>query len=77
MNVVNAENAGAVFRQRKVSKKNPPDAASSCALTVLSGFAGGFPIPPAKHGIPAVPLRAIPYKTASARRGHKGMGWQL
>ncbi|WP_036307067.1 hypothetical protein [Methyloglobulus morosus] len=40
MDVVNAENAGAIFRQTKVSKRNPPDAASSCALTVLSGFAG-------------------------------------
>ncbi len=27
MDVANAENAGAIFRQRKVSKRNPPDTA--------------------------------------------------
>jgi hypothetical protein len=38
------------------------------------GLLEGTPVPPAKCGIPAAPLRAIPDKTASARRGIRGMG---
>ncbi|MEQ1558088.1 MAG: hypothetical protein ABL933_04000 [Methyloglobulus sp.] len=37
------------------------------------GLLEGTPVPPAKCGIPAAPLRAIPDKTASARRGIRGM----
>jgi hypothetical protein len=36
MDVVNAENAGAFFRQRKVSKRNPPDAACFLRFSYLS-----------------------------------------
>jgi len=38
------------------------------------GLLEGTPVPPAKCGIHAAPLRAIPDKTASARRGMTGMG---
>jgi hypothetical protein len=37
MDIVNAENAGAIFRQRKVSKKNPPHAAYFLRFSHLSG----------------------------------------
>ncbi|WP_152976335.1 hypothetical protein [Methyloglobulus morosus] len=37
MDVANAENAGAVFRQRKVSKRNPPDAACFLRFSHLPG----------------------------------------
>jgi hypothetical protein len=37
MDVANVENAGAIFHQRKVSKRNPPDAA--CFLRSV-GFIG-------------------------------------
>jgi len=62
MDVVNVENAGAIFHQRKVSKRKPPDAA--CFLRSGS-FIGvctqghkpkGTPVPPAKCGIPAAPF---------------------
>jgi hypothetical protein len=36
------------------------------------GLLEGTPVPPAKRGIPAAPFRAIPDKTASARRGITG-----
>ena len=43
------------------------------------GLLEGTPVPPANYGIPAAPLRAIPDKTASARRGIRGrvesVGW--
>ncbi|NOU23549.1 MAG: hypothetical protein HOO93_17515 [Methyloglobulus sp.] len=38
------------------------------------GLLEGTPVPPAKCGIPAAPLRVVPDKTASARRGIRGMG---
>jgi hypothetical protein len=40
MDVVNAENAGAIFCQRKVSKRNPPDAACFLRFSHLPGVAG-------------------------------------
>ncbi len=75
MNVVNAENAGAIFRQRKVSKRNPPDAAGFLRSAVFIGVCQkGHPCPSGKVRLPAAPLRAIPDKTASARRGIRGIG---
>ena len=51
-------------------RKGDPMPLSSCALAFLSGFARrDFPVPLAKRGFPAAPLRAVPDKNASARRG--------
>jgi hypothetical protein len=70
MDVVNVENAGAVFHKRKYPKLRRPDAAYSLRLLHLSGFARkDIPVPPATCGIPAAPLWAIPDKYSDARRG--------
>jgi hypothetical protein len=51
-------------------RKGDPMPLASCALAFLPGFARrDIPVPLAKRGIPAAPLRAIPGKNASARRG--------
>ncbi|NOU20609.1 MAG: hypothetical protein HOO93_02270 [Methyloglobulus sp.] len=63
------ENAGAVFRQRKVSKRIPPDAAYFLRFSYLSGVGKGTPVPLLTCGIPAAPLRVIPDKCSDARRG--------
>jgi hypothetical protein len=61
--------------KESIQRKGDPMPLAFCAPSVLSGFAPmvhkleGTPVPPAKCGIPAAPLRAIPDKTASARRG--------
>jgi hypothetical protein len=63
------------FAKRKYPKKRRPDAA--CFLRSV-GFIGvcqkGHPFPSGKVRLPAAPLRAIPNKTASTRRGITGMG---
>jgi hypothetical protein len=74
MDVVNAENAGAFFHKRKVSKRKPPDAAYFLRFSHFSGFARkDIPVLLAKYGILAAPLRAIPDKYSDARRGITGM----
>jgi len=56
-------------------RKGDPNAASSCALAILSGFARkDIPVLLAKCGIPAAPLRAIPDKCSDARRGIREWG---
>jgi hypothetical protein len=73
MDVVNAENAGAIFRKDKYPKEIRPMPLASCAPSFLSGFTRkDIPVLLAKCGIPAAPLRAIPNKNASARRGITG-----
>jgi len=59
--------------KEKYPKEIRPMPLASCAPAVLSGFAKrDFPVPLAKRGFLAAPLRAIPDKTASARRGITG-----
>ena len=61
--------------KESTQRKGDPMPLASCALALLSGFAGrDIPVPPAKRGFPAAPLRAIPNKNASARRDMTGIG---
>jgi cytochrome c-type biogenesis protein CcmH len=70
MGVANAENAGAIFCQKKYPKKRRPYAASFLRSSNLSGFSGrDIPNPPENCGIPAATLRAIPVKFSGTRRG--------
>jgi hypothetical protein len=57
MDVVNAESAGTFFRQRKVAKRKPPDAACFLRFSHLPGVVKrDFPVPLTTCGIPAAPL---------------------
>jgi hypothetical protein len=57
MDVVNAENAGEIFHQRKVSKRKPPDAACFLRFSHLPGVAKrDFPVPFTTCGFHAAPL---------------------
>ena len=59
-------------KERNQSLGDPMPLAS-CAPAFLPGFAGrDIPVPPAKRGFLAAPLRAVPDKNASARRGMTG-----
>jgi hypothetical protein len=69
MDVVNAENSGAIFRQKKYPKEIRPMPLASCAYRIYQGLPKGTPVPLAMSGIPAAPLRAIPDKCSDARRG--------
>jgi hypothetical protein len=56
--------------KESAQRKGDPDAA--CFLRsgfFIGGCQKGLPVPLATRGIPAAPLRAIPDKNASARRG--------
>ena len=56
--------------KEKYPKENRPMPLASCALTILPGFARrDIPVPLAKRGFLAAPLRAVSDKNASARRG--------
>jgi hypothetical protein len=48
MDIVNVENAGAFLHKEKYPKEIRPMPFASCALAVLSGFAGRDFVPPAK-----------------------------
>ncbi|MDP2178595.1 MAG: hypothetical protein Q8K19_08830, partial [Methylicorpusculum sp.] len=59
--------------KKSIQKKRHPEAAASCALTILPRvFGWAIPSPPKTSGIPAAPQRAILGKIASARRGLTG-----
>ena len=58
MDVVNVENTGAPSTKARNQRKGDPMPLASCAL--------------AKGGFLAAPLRAVPDKNASARRGIRG-----
>jgi len=61
MDVANAENAGALFCQKKVSKEKATRIPLvSCASMILSGFAKrDFPVPLAKRGFLAAPFMPL------------------
>jgi hypothetical protein len=56
--------------KEKYPKEIRPMPLVSCALAFLSGFAKRhFPVPLAKRSFHAAPLRVVPDKNTSARRG--------
>jgi len=64
MDVVNVENAGAFFCQRKGVKRKPLDAACFLRSGIFVGVCQkGLPVPLAKRDFGAAPLRAVPDKT--------------
>jgi hypothetical protein len=69
MDVVNVENAGAQSLKKSIQKKSARYRLLPALLAFTGGCRKGLPVPPATCGIPVAHLRAIPDKTASARRG--------
>jgi hypothetical protein len=67
--VANAENAGAIFGQKKVSKeKATRNSANFLRFLLLARvFGRAIPGPPKTSGILAAPLRAILAKSCDAR----------
>jgi hypothetical protein len=64
-----------VSPKESIQRKGDPDAACFLRSVVFIGVCQkGLPCPSGKARLPAAPLRAIPDKTASARRGITGMG---
>jgi hypothetical protein len=56
--------------KKSIQKKSDPDAACFLRSGIFAGVCQkGLPVPLAKRGFPAAPLRAMPNKNASARRG--------
>ena len=60
--------------KESAQRKGDPDAAYILRSGIfIGGCQKGLPVPLATRGFPAAPLRAIPDKKASARRGITGI----
>jgi hypothetical protein len=60
--------------KESIQRKGDPDAACFLRSGIfIGGCQKGLPVPLATRGFPAAPLRAVPDKNASTRRGMTGI----